>query len=186
MSNIFLTSDTHFFHDKPFIYASRGFECVEEMNETIIERWNAIVGEDDIVYHLGDVFMGADKEAALKMVQRLNGKIYLAYGNHDTDARLKEMANLSNIVDIQMGYRLKAGKKCVILTHYPTLTANVPPDRVWSFHGHTHQQESFVERLPLCYHVGVDSHNCTPIAWEDAIKEMRERQNEIIQRNQKG
>lgn len=153
------------------------------MNETIIERWNNIVREDDIVYHLGDVFMGADKENALKMVSRLKGKIYLAYGNHDTDARLKAMKELPNIVDIQMGYRIKAGKKEIILTHYPTLTANVPPERVWSFHGHTHQQTSFVDNLPLCYHIGVDSHNCTPVALEDAVKEMREKQNEFIRLN---
>ena len=104
------------------------------MNEIIIERWNNCVKKDDIVYHLGDVFMGADKKAALKMVQRLNGKIYLAYGNHDLNNRLKDMANLSNIVDIQMGYRLKAGKKGFILTHYPTLTGNTTLDHIYSLH----------------------------------------------------
>ncbi len=143
------------------------------MNEIIIERWNNIVREDDIVYHLGDVFMGADKENALKMVQRLKGKIYLAYGNHDGDNRLKDMANLSNIVDIQMGYRLKAGKKGFILTHYPTLTGNTTLDHIYCLHGHTHQETNFTEGFPLCYHIGVDSHNCTPVAFDEIIKEIR-------------
>ena len=143
------------------------------MNEIIIERWNSCVKKDDIVYHLGDVFMGTDKETALKMVQRLNGKIYLAYGNHDLDNRLKDMANLSNIVDIQMGYRLKAGKKGFILTHYPTLTGNTTLDHIYSLHGHTHQEINFTEGFPLCYHIGVDSHNCAPVAFDEIIKEIR-------------
>lgn len=143
------------------------------MNETIIERWNAIVKQNDIVYHLGDVFMGTDKETALKMVQRLNGKIHLAYGNHDSDNRLKDMANLLNIVDIQMGYRLKADKKRFIITHYPTLTENTVLDHIYSLHGHTHQETNFTERFPLCYHIGVDSHNCTPVAFDEIIQEIR-------------
>jgi calcineurin-like phosphoesterase family protein len=183
---IYLTSDLHLNHNKPFIYEKRGFKTIKEMNEAILTRWNDIVSEDDIVYNLGDVFLGEDIEDSLNIIKQLKGKIYYAYGNHCTDKRIAALKTLPNTMDVQMGYRKKAGKKEVILTHYPTLTANVPPDRVWSFHGHTHQNTNFVDSLPLCYHVGVDSHNCTPIAWEDAIKEMREKQNEIIQRNQKG
>ena len=143
------------------------------MNEIIIERWNKIVKQDDIVYHLGDVFMGSDKEAALKMVARLKGKIYLAYGNHDSDNRKKVLSQLPNIVDVQMGYCLKSGKKGFILTHYPTLTGNTTLDHIYSLHGHTHQKTNFTEGLPLCYHIGVDSHNCTPVAFDEIIEEIR-------------
>ena len=34
MSNIWLTSDTHFGHDKDFIWGSRGFKNVYEMRES--------------------------------------------------------------------------------------------------------------------------------------------------------
>ena len=32
MGKIFLTSDTHFNHNKDFVYAARGFKTIEEMN----------------------------------------------------------------------------------------------------------------------------------------------------------
>ena len=35
---IYFTSDWHFCHNKPFIYESRGFKSIEEMNEIIIEN----------------------------------------------------------------------------------------------------------------------------------------------------
>ena len=60
MSKIFLTSDTHFGHDRDFIWKPRGFSNVHEMNEEIVRRWNSLVTEEDIVYHLGDIMLGDD------------------------------------------------------------------------------------------------------------------------------
>ena len=40
MSNIWLISDTHFNHNKEFVWKARGFNSVEEMNETIIKNVN--------------------------------------------------------------------------------------------------------------------------------------------------
>ena len=88
MPNIWLTSDTHLGHNKDFIWSSRGFKNVYEMNEAIIERWNSVVCQDDIVYHLGDVMLGNNEEG-LKLLKSLKGKIYIAYGNNDTEARIK-------------------------------------------------------------------------------------------------
>ncbi len=54
----FCTSDTHFFHDNLLgtnKFAPRPFNNVNEMNQTIINNWNDKVGENDIVYHLGDI-----------------------------------------------------------------------------------------------------------------------------------
>ena len=149
------------------------------MNEIIIERWNSIVREDDIVYHLGDVFMGADKENALKMVQRLKGKIYLAYGNHDNDNRIKAMRELSNITDIQMGYRLKYHKYSFCLTHYPMLCSNYDEDkplkqRVISLCGHKHSSERFCDmNKGLIYHCELDAHNCVPISIEYVLEDIK-------------
>ena len=139
MGKIFLTSDTHFNHNKDFVYAARGFKTIEEMNKAIIENWNAVVTDEDTVYLLGDVIMGEDLQAGLRLISKLKGKKYLAYGNHDTDARLKAFKTNRFFEDIQMGYRLKYGKKNFILTHYPTVTANGEDTRTINLYGHTHQ-----------------------------------------------
>ena len=107
------------------------------MDAAIIERWNSIVNKDDIVYHLGDFIMG-DLTDGLNKIRQLNGKIKLAIGNHDTENRLNEFVRLSNIEDIQFGYRIKEGKKTFLLSHYPQLTGNYDNSKTYSIHGHTH------------------------------------------------
>lgn len=52
------------------------------MNNTIIDNWNKYIKKDDIVYHLGDFFLGS-KFDLKDIVDRLNGTIYLIRGNHD-------------------------------------------------------------------------------------------------------
>ncbi len=87
---IFVTSDTHFFHDREFVWKKRGFENVDEMNEVLVENWNRVVSEKDTVYHLGDVFLGVgtDYEKAGELLYRLHGQIHLVTGNHDQEPKL--------------------------------------------------------------------------------------------------
>ena len=53
-SKVFFTSDTHFYHGNIIRFCNRPFKDVDMMNETIISNWNNTVGQDDIVFHLGD------------------------------------------------------------------------------------------------------------------------------------
>ena len=50
----FFTGCTHFSHDNIIRLAGRPFADVNEMNEALVERWNAKVRPTDVVYHLGD------------------------------------------------------------------------------------------------------------------------------------
>lgn len=81
-SKVFFTSDTHFYHGNIIRFCNRPFKDMEMMNETIISNWNNTVGQDDIVFHLGDFCLGGSAEWT-KILDRLNGKIYLIMGNHD-------------------------------------------------------------------------------------------------------
>ena len=76
---VFFTSDFHFDHRNIIAYCQRPFASVEEMNESLIERFNETVGTSDTVYILGDLVMGRD----LSCVERLNGRKFLLMGNHD-------------------------------------------------------------------------------------------------------
>ena len=57
-NKVFFTSDTHFYHANIINFCKRPFANVETMNEALIENWNAVVGVDDIVFHLGDFCFG--------------------------------------------------------------------------------------------------------------------------------
>ena len=84
---IYFTSDLHFGHNKEFIYKPRGFNSIEDHDNTIIKNWNNIVTEDDDIYVLGDLMLG-DKEYGLNCLKRLRGKIHIVVGNHDTTNKI--------------------------------------------------------------------------------------------------
>ena len=44
---IYISSDLHLNHDKPFIYAVRGYSSVEEMNKDLITKFNNTVTDED-------------------------------------------------------------------------------------------------------------------------------------------
>lgn len=173
MSNIWFISDTHFNHNKDFIWKPRGFNSIYEMNEAIIERWNKTVKWNDTVYHLGDFILGNDSDG-IKIIKQLNGNIKLVIGNHDTDNRISIFSTIYNIKDIQFGYRIKNGKKTFLLTHYPLLSGNFDNSKTYSIHGHTHSQNKFCE-YDMMYNVCCDAHNCAPIAFEDIIYDINKR-----------
>lgn len=64
-------------------YDGRPFATVEEMNQYILERWNAKINNGDTVYILGDMAMRGKNNALLALVAQLKGKKILFRGNHD-------------------------------------------------------------------------------------------------------
>ena len=179
MGEIFLTSDTHFMHSKSFLWKPRGFSSVEEMNEAIIERWNRTVPKNGITYLLGDTMLN-DNAKGIECLKRLNGKIFLIFGNHETEAR-RNLIFTECMHKVEGGWYalvIRHGKQSIYLSHYPTLTANYDEKRfsqhMVNMHGHTHQQVNFLNpENPFMYHVGLDSHNCTPVHIEEALADIR-------------
>lgn len=185
MNEIFFTSDTHFCHQPSFLWEPRGFSSVEKMNEAIIENWNKIVKPNDIVYHLGDTMLN-DNEKGIECFKRLNGQIFLIFGNHDSEARRNLL--FSECHNKMQGgwyaYIIKYNKLSIYMSHYPTLTANYDDkhfsQHVLALYGHTHQKTNFLNPAnPFTYHVGVDSHDCTPVHIDEIITEIKQRWNDI-------
>jgi calcineurin-like phosphoesterase family protein len=178
MGKIFITSDTHFGHDREFLWGPRGFASIQEHDEEVIRRWNAVVGPDDIVYHLGDVMLG-DNEYGLSCLRRLNGTIKIIRGNHDTDSRWKLYQTLPNVECLGWAEVIKYKKYQFYLSHHPTMTSNLDKAPYLKMHlinlfGHTHQQKTFYNDIPFMFHVGLDSNDNKPILLDDAIELMRQ------------
>ena len=181
MSDIWITSDSHFGHSKPFLYEPRGFKNIEEHDEAIIQNWNSLVKPDDIVYHLGDVMLN-DDEYGLKYLQRLNGHIRLIRGNHDTDNRLLKYTECWNVKSVgDWATIIKSGKQNIYLSHYPTITSNYDIDkplkaRVINVCGHSHTKDPFADwDKGLIFHCELDTNNCKPWNLEDILKAIRKR-----------
>ena len=122
-----------------------------------------------------------DTARGCELMKRLNGQIFLIWGNHETDARKNAIfENCPNVIGGWYAYVIKHKKMSIYLSHYPTLTANYDEkhlsQHVLNLHGHTHQQKNFMyPNNPFCYHVGMDSHNCTPVHIDEVMADVRQR-----------
>ncbi len=65
MADTWFTSDFHLGHFNIIRYCNRPFADTQEMNEAIVERMNASVKPNDVLYFLGDFCMGGPKAVAL-------------------------------------------------------------------------------------------------------------------------
>ena len=176
---IYVTSDTHFNHINILKYepTSRPFASLIEMNEAIIENWNAVVKPEDTVIHCGDFFMGRLDEIE-PIIKRLNGNIILVRGNHDTKSRLDLYKELG--IEIHDIYYLPYKGRYFIFCHFPIASPEfinmVRKDNseVIICYGHIHSNAT-PGYIDGTYHVGVDTNNLTPISlqqvWEDSWPE---------------
>jgi calcineurin-like phosphoesterase family protein len=130
----FVTSDLHLGHTKILDFLApdgsplRPFSSLEEMHETLIERWNKLVNPKDRIYILGDV---AIPRSGLRLLGRFNGSKVLVRGNHDIFS-LKDY--LPYFHDIR-GAFFREG---LIYTHIPVHPCNLSGRYVGNVHGHLH------------------------------------------------
>jgi calcineurin-like phosphoesterase family protein len=169
---IWFTSDTHFGHDSIRRLVGRPFATVEEMDATIIARWNAVVAPDDTVWHLGD-FCYRNAAAPEHYVRRLNGRIHLVAGNHDR-VTVRDWSHLFE--SVQQLAVLEAGGKSIVLCHYPLREWDKAYRGAWHLFGHVH---GTLDAAPHGFSLdcGVDSHAYRPISIEDIRVLMAGREN---------
>ncbi len=92
--NIFFTSDTHYNHSNIVAgctkwdvskagQSTRKFKTLEEHNNAIVTNINKVVGENDILYHLGDWSFGGINSIWEFRKQIKCKNVHLVLGNHD-------------------------------------------------------------------------------------------------------
>ena len=164
--NYFFTSDTEFGHKNIIEYTNRPFSSMEEMDETLIERWNEIVKPKDRVYHLGDFCYGS----FFKYFNKLNGSIHFVRGNHDRfpfEVPFLLEVYIPNLMDEIDPSR----KKLIVLSHYSMRSWNLSHYGSWHLFGHHHGQ---INSYGLSFDVGVDTNNYYPYSLDQVIERMKE------------
>lgn len=157
----FFTSDTHFSQERAMELSKRPFKSVKEMDWTMIDRWNATVGPNDTVYHLGDFGESWPMEY-------LNGNIMFVNGNYERDSKspvppgVKECGNYIVLKD--------KGEPWLIMAHEPTraleLQEKLSGDKkIPVVFGHIHGRQKV--KVWDGYDVGVDSNNFCPVSLAD-------------------
>lgn len=136
---IYLISDTHFNHKNIIQYENRPFSSIEEMNNEMIKRWNAVVKEDDIVLHLGDVGLG--NESSLKrIIPSLNGHKILIRGNHDQKS--KKFYLDCGFEEVRPSFIQEFEGERIYFSHRPdTRPGNRHDTYTMHFYGHVHSKD---------------------------------------------
>jgi calcineurin-like phosphoesterase family protein len=140
------------------------------MDQTILERLNASVKANDILYFLGDFCIGSKVRALEHRKQIRCRKIFAAPGNHDKQIRklTEEFSWLSNLAEISLH------GQPIVICHYAMRVWNRSHHGAWHLYGHSHGN------LPdtptsLSMDVGVDTHDFRPWHFDEISTLMAER-----------
>lgn len=166
--NVFLCSDNHFGHTKPydtFLREDGNFlrydlaTNADDADEEMIRRHNAIVRPNDRVYFLGDVCF---HKKHLHKVGRMIGRKVLIKGNHD----LLEVKDYMQYFDDIRGIHQFKG---LVMSHVPIHEESLGR---WGFnaHGHLHWnlvRNSYGTPDKRYINVSMERINYTPISLEE-------------------
>jgi len=151
----FFTSDCHFGHANIIKHCQRPFASAAEMNEALISRWNAVVGQNDTVWVLGDIAFRQSNGTFPGIFYRLKGIKHLIRGNHDNDEVLAQpWASVSDYKEINLH------NKKLVLSHYPMRSWNGMFKGALHLYGHCHGN---IDDYSNCVDVGVDRWDYTPV-----------------------
>jgi calcineurin-like phosphoesterase family protein len=159
---IFFTSDTHFGHGGALGLYRRPFASVSAMNGGLIERWNAVVEQNDVVWHMGDFAIRQPYTVMAEFLARLHGHKQLLTGNNDTPATIE----LEGWDSAQSYAEIVADGKSLVLCHYPFRTWR-GIDKGWvNLHGHCHGR---LKPMPRQFDVGVDVWGFRPVTLAEIL-----------------
>ncbi len=182
------TSDLHLGHANAI--KRRPFESVEEMNETLINNINSVVGEDDELWVLGDFAFRINTDEVRELRRKIKCKhIHLVKGNHDKDY------TGDKIFESVYTYKeLKTEYGRFVLFHFPILEWNTGHYGSVHLHGHIHSDglynkenlgKKYCDRFAWghdvknselglrIYDVGVDANDYKPVSIEQIAEMMK-------------
>ena len=176
-NKVFFTSDLHFCHENIIRFCKRPFKNKEEMEEKLVENWNNVVGEGDLVLNLGDYVFNNRKEWE-RITSRLNGRQILIMGNHDRKGFNSGFEKLFEHV-YPMGVFAVIDDIKMYLTHCPMATFDGMyrgEYSTWNLYGHIHSGPNTQNGIDVSkmknfgwftqYDVGVDNNGFTPISFD--------------------
>ena len=184
---IFVSSDLHLFQtcenwDNP-LWKRRGFDSVEGHYEGIKKNWNSVVGEDSIVFLLGDTIFGkGGYEKWLRFLRGFNFKhLFLMPGNHFAGMQdlINNMGGPNFFLDgkrieiIPNYYEAIINGESVVMSHYFIASwngQNSSKGASFHLHGHSHQSllkgelADYISRV-RAMDVGID-YNLFPLSFK--------------------
>jgi calcineurin-like phosphoesterase family protein len=166
MTSVYFTADQHFGHAGIIGLCKRPFRSVEEMDEAMIAAWNAVVGPDDDVWHLGDFAYRIKPGRLTWIFARLQGRKHVVPGNHDHDETfaLPRSSPPRQIAEVTV-----EGRR-IVLCHYAMRTWPGQHKGALHLYGHSHGK---LPGTPQSTDVGVDCWGFQPIRLDQIRARLR-------------
>ena len=161
---VFFISDTHFGDHRVLNLYPRPFASVAAMDAELIARWNAVVGCDDAVWHLGDFARTIAQAAAI--LPRLAGRKHLVLGNNDPQPQPEGWDSIADYAE------LKLDGVDLVLCHYPFRRWKGMDRGSINLHGHSHGR---LKPLPRQFDVGVDVRDFRPVPMAELLPPQQQR-----------
>jgi calcineurin-like phosphoesterase family protein len=177
---LYFTSDTHYMHKNICRGTTswsnadgfcRDFDTLDQMNDRIVNGINSAVGQDDILFHLGDWSFGGF-ERIEEFRNRINCKnIHIVLGNHDhhIERDREGIRRLFTSVNqyLELEVKGKDWEQNYVLMHYPIISWNKMNDGVIHLHGHVHLSADRRIGKGKTMDVGVDGNGLNPLHTSD-------------------
>lgn len=188
---LFFTSDTHYAHSNicsattnwtESSNLTRIFNSLEKMNDTLVNNINNMVGEDDILIHLGDFSFGGFDKIQEFRDRILCKNIHLVLGNHDHHIeRNKEgvqelFSSVQNYLRLEVRRPINKAtteKFIFVCMHYPIASWHDMNQEVIHLHGHVHLPYHLRLAEGKAMDVGVDGNELEPISMDEVLGIMK-------------
>ena len=182
---LYFTSDTHYNHTNicrgvtrwtDAEDVTRDFKTLDQMNDRIINGINEVVGQDDILFHLGDWSFGGF-ESIPEFRNRINcNNIHLVLGNHDHHIERDKAGIRYAFSSVNQYVELNVNNEYnFVLMHYPIMSWNNMNDGVIHLHGHVHLPPDKRIGKGKMMDVGVDGNGMDPISLSKVLTLMNPR-----------
>jgi calcineurin-like phosphoesterase family protein len=150
---VFFTADLHLGHRNIIGYCNRPFSTGGEMDAKIISSINETVGQNDILYVIGDFCHKGG--TALSYRERIACQnVHIILGNHDEPTKFT--SGFSSVSDQKM---ILYKNQKIFMCHYPMRSWSGSYRKSWMLYGHVHgrlnREDVASGRLTL--DVGVDN-----------------------------
>ena len=137
---------------------TRDFQTIEQMNDTIVNNINSVVGQNDVLIHLGDWSFGGFENIQKFRDRIVCKEIHLILGNHDTHIE-NNRDNIQELFTSVSHYnRLVYKKKTFVLFHYPIASYDGLNKGHIHLHGHCHLPTNLRFGKGKKMDVGIDGH----------------------------
>jgi calcineurin-like phosphoesterase family protein len=188
---VWIISDTHYGHKNICrgvtawrlpdgsipISQTRDFKTIEQMNESIVNNINSVVGQDDVLIHLGDWSFGGFENVKIFRDRIVCQEIHLILGNHDHHIENNRGDCQELFASVNHYTKLMYKFGTFVLIHYPMASWDGLNKGHAHLHGHVHLPTNLRFGKGKKMDVGIDGNpNFGVYDMDDIIRMMNKRE----------